>query len=418
MQMSGVWPAAVLLLAASGFEPAPTFQAAKILSPARVKGAHHTVHEEVAVDGFYQQFHIASYFGTMDADGRTVLRTRLDEVDALARLAEVSRTEAFARAAGGAVLDVGRGVVSAVKDPVDTVKGIGGGLKRFGVNLGRKAKRAADKVTKDDNRPEGAPKATREKALDAAGGAANSVFGINGAAREWARKLGVDPYTTNPVLHDALVDIGRIDAAAGIVVKITVPIPVVVSTTASVGDLVWAADPEAVRKENEKRAGELGVAKDAASRYFLNGNYTLTSQTRLVAALHAVRAPGCAQYLDAASEAGDEREALFFVESAEMLAGLHETEPVSAILEDSRAIVARTGTRAVALLPFDLVHWNERLKTSALDIGSRARRELRAPALAVRLSGKATPAARAGLATAGWTVTEDATAGLRVPPAE
>jgi hypothetical protein len=418
MRMSGVGSAAVLLVAASGFEPAPTFQASSILSPALVKGPHHTVHAEVAVDGFYQQFRIASDFGTVYAEGRTVLRTRLDEVDALARLSEVSKTEAFARAAGGAVLDVGRGVVSAVRDPVDTVKGIGGGLKRFGVNLGRQARRAADKVTKDDKKPEGAPKDTREKALDAAGGAANSVFGINGAAREWAKKLGVDPYTTNPVLHDALVDIGRIDAAAGIVVKITVPIPVVVSTTATVGDLVWAADPEAVRKENEKRAGELGVAKDAASRYFLNGNYTLTSQTRLVAALHAVKAPGCAQYLEAASEAGDEREALFFVESAEMLAGLHEAEPVSAILEDSRAIVARTGTRAVALLPFDLLHWNERLKTSAHDIGARARRELRATALAVRLSGKATPAARAGLATAGWTVTEDATGGLRVPPAE
>jgi hypothetical protein len=46
-------------------------------------------------------------------------------VAALARLNEVSKSEVFMKAAA-------------------TVKGAGAGVKRFGVNLGRKAKRAAD----------------------------------------------------------------------------------------------------------------------------------------------------------------------------------------------------------------------------------------------------------------------------------
>jgi hypothetical protein len=405
-----------LVAAAPAFEPAPTLRASAILPRTLVQGRHHTVREEVPVVDYYEHFAVASDFGAMHAEGRTLLRTRLVEVDALARLSEVSKTEAFARAAGGAVIEVGKGVVSAVQDPVDTVKGIGGGLKRLGVNLGRKARRAASNVTADDKRPEGDARNTKDKALGAAGGAANAVFGINGAAREWARRLGVDPYTTNPVLHEALVDIGRIEAAAGIAVKLMAPIPAVVSSTARVGDLVWSADPEALRKENERRAGELGVSPEVASRYFANGNYTLTNQTRLLAALHAVKARGCADYLDAAAEAATEREALFFVESAEMLAGLHEAEPVSAILEDSRAMVAKTGARAVALLPFDRAHWTADLKASAEEIGGRARRELGARTLAVRLSGKATPAARSGFAAAGWTVKEGAVAGLRVPP--
>ena len=49
--------------------------------------------------------------GVSEAEDRTVLRTRVEEMDALARLSEVSKTEAFARAAGGAVLDVGKAVV-------------------------------------------------------------------------------------------------------------------------------------------------------------------------------------------------------------------------------------------------------------------------------------------------------------------
>jgi len=420
MLISSRCSATLILLSAIGadYEPPPRFQAGEILPAELVKGPHHVVLDEVEAQDFYQEFHVTSDFGRIDAEGRAVLRTRVEEVDALARLSEVSKTEAFARAAGGAVLDIGKGVVSAVKDPVDTVKGIGGGLKRFGVNLGRKVGRAADRVRKDDKRPEGEEKSRERKALDAAGGAANSVFGINRAAREWARKLRVDPYTTNPVLHDALVSIGRIDAAAGIAVKIFVPLPTLVTTTATVGDLVWAADPEALRKQNEARVAGLGVAKEVASRYFVNGNYTLTSQTRLIAALDAVKAKGSADYLDAASEADDEREALFFVESAEMLAGLHETQPVTAILRDSRTVVAKTRRQAVALLPFDWLRWTPSLESSAVEIAGRARKELGARTLVMRLAGRATPAARAGLLAAGWTLQEEVTAGLVVRPAD
>jgi hypothetical protein len=81
-------------------------------------------------------------------------------------------------------------------------------------------------------------------------------------------------------------------------------------------------------------------------------------------------------------------------------------------------MVAKTGAQAVALLPFDWVRWTETLKGSAADIGGRARRELGVTALGVRLSGRATPAARAGLAAAGWTVKEGVVAGLVVPPAD
>jgi len=162
----------------------------------------------------------------------------------------------------------------------------------------------------------------------------------------------------------------------------------------------------------------LGGSKEVASRYLVNGNYTLTSQTRFIGALHAVRAAGGADYVDAASEAEDEREALFFVESAEMLAGLHRREPVSAVLTDSRAMIAKTGGRAVALLPLDWVRWTAELEKAAAEIASRAKRELGARGLEARISGSASPAARTGLRAAGWTVKEGVVTGLLVAPAD
>jgi hypothetical protein len=414
---SALFGSLALLAGAAHFEPPATFQASKILSAAFVKGPHHTVAETVTAEGDYQQFHLTSDYGDLDAEGRTVLRTRVGEIDALARLDEVSKTDVFVKSAGGAVLNIGKSFVAAVKDPEGTVKGIGSGLKRFGVNLGRKGKRAVQSVTADKRDDD--EKSTAAKAGDAAGGAALSILGVNGASRRWAQKLGVDPYTTNRVLHEALVSIGKIDAAGSIAVRIAVPIPMIVSTTSTVGGLVWGKDPEEVRKINEQRLAELGVSKDGAGRFFKNPAFTLTSQTRFIAALFAVKGKGSADYVDAAAESEDDRDALFFVESAEMLTGLNQTRPVSAILEDSRALVAKTGGgRAVALFPFDYVRWTERLDQSSREIASRARHELGATSLEAHVSGTATRAANAGLTAAGFKVRTGVSVGLLVQPAD
>jgi hypothetical protein len=411
--------ASATLLTGADFEPPTTFQASRILPANLVKGPHHTVAETVTAEGYYQVFQITSPYGDMEAEGRTVLRTRIGEVDALARLDEVSRTAVFVKAAGGAMLDVGKGFVAAVKDPEATAKGIGGGIKRFGINLGRQGRRAVQSATADRKVTDEEDESAAAKAGNAAGGAALSVLGVNRAARRWAEKLKVDPYTSNRILHDALVSIGKIDAAGGIAVKIVVPIPMIVSTPATVGGLVWGKDPEEVRKVNEQRLADLGVSKDDASRFFRNQDFTLTNQTRFVAALHAVKAKGSVDYVGAAAESENERDALFFVESAELLAGLHKTRPVSAILEDSRALVAKTrGGRAVALLPFDSLRWTERLAQSASELATRARKELGARSLEARLSGSASAAARKGLGAAGWTLRERFTEGLLTAPAD
>jgi hypothetical protein len=213
--------------------------------------------------------------------------------------------------------------------------------------------------------------------------------------------------------------VGKIDSAGSIAAKVVVPIPMVVSTTATVGGLVWGKDPQEVQKINETRLAELGVAKDAAARFLKSPNFTLTNLTRFLGALHSVKAKGCADYVAAAAESKDEREALFFVESAEMLAGLHKTQPVSAILEDSRAMVAKTGGgRAVAILPFDYIRWTEPLAKAAIEIAARARKELGATALEINVMGTASASAKAGFEGGGWKLKEGPTAGLLFLPAE
>jgi len=404
MMPKPMWLAGLLALASAAIvgqaadEAAPSFTASALLAGDVRKGPHHTVKEPVRTEGFFHEFEIASDYGELSAVGLTQLATRLNEVRALAALQEVSKSEVFLKSAGGAVLNVGKSTAKIVTDPVDTAKGVGGGVKRLGVNLGRMSKRA---VGSAGNESEAA--APKESAAE---GTANAALGVSGSMRRWAQKVGADPYTTNPVLFEALKDIGRIDSAGSIAAKVVVPIPAVVTTSASVGGLVWGKDPEEVRKINEGRLKALGVSQGAAQRFFQNRGYTLTAQTRFIAALDAVKAKGLAAYVDAAAKADGERSALFFVESAEMLQRAHAAQPATAVLDDSQVVVARQGTRALMLLPLDYVRLTAQSREVLAEINSRVKGELGATRLEVWLSGQASQRMRAEIARLGWTLQE------------
>jgi hypothetical protein len=373
-------------------EAAPSVRAVSILAAAQRSGPHFSVDDRVTVAGYFYEFHLTSDYGPFTAVGRSELATRIDEIRAIAALQDVSKSEVFLASAGGAVVDIGKGAASAVTDPVATAKGVGAGIKRFGVNLGRASKRAVEK--------EGGA----ETGESGAGTAANTVLGVSSAMREWARKVKADPYTTNLVLRNALQSVAKVDAAGSIVTKVVVPIPAVVGATAAVGDLVWSKDPEALRKLNEERVRALGTPEKTASAFFRSGWYTLTLQTRIIAALDAVRKPGCADYIASASAADTEREALFFVESAEMLQRHHAKTPVDKLLGDSRAIVAAADGNAVLLAPLDFIRSTSTVRNALAEIASRARRELGASSLVLHVSGTLSDRARQDAKSAGWTV--------------
>ncbi|HYN05362.1 MAG TPA: hypothetical protein VE359_23145, partial [Vicinamibacteria bacterium] len=382
--------ASAALAVAAAFEAPRTFKAAELLKPAQVKGPHHSVAPTVKTDGYLHLFDITTDWGALEAEGKGMLLMRLHEVGALAELDKVSKSAVFVKAAGTSVLNVGKGVASVVQDPGATARGMGEGVKRFGTNLGRKARRTADKavdsVTSDEKDESG--KSTTDKAAETGVSVANSVLGVNAAARRWAQKVGVDPYTSNPILKKALVDLGRIDSAGGMAARIVVPIPPIVSGTATAGNLVWAKDPEALLKENEQKLRDLGVGADVVKQLYLSRGFTLTLHTALAGSLHGVNVPGVADYVATAAESGAEREGMFFAESAGMLARFHKSAPVAAVLADSRALVAKTKDgRAVVLLPVDWVRWTEAFDKALTEVEKRAKAEMGATKLEMHMTG-------------------------------
>jgi hypothetical protein len=223
--------------------------------------------------------------------------------------------------------------------------------------------------------------------------------------RRWARKVGVDPYTTNAVLRKALEDVARVDAAGSIATRVAVPVPKVMGMTSTVGELVWGQDPEELRKTNEQGLREMAVPDPVSKALFGNQWFTLTYQTRLIAALRVVDVSGVADYVRTATDATSEREALFFVESAEMLQQTHAREAVAGILTDSRALVAGGADgRARALLPLDWVSWTAATRTALKELTARVRQELRATRLEIAITGRASERALREFAKLGWNV--------------
>lgn len=382
-------------------EPPPHISATALLTPAVAQGPHYRVAEDVRTEGYFHEFTVSSDFGSFEAIGRTQLSVRIHEIAALAALQDVSKTEVFLAAAGQSVVKIGQSTAAVVSDPAGSVKGLGTGIKRFGVNLGRRTERAV--ASTGDSGAPGDDETTKKD--NAGGNAVKSVLGVNAAMRRWAQKVGVDPYTTNTVLQQALADIAKVDAAGSIATKVVLPIPAVVGMTSTIGGLVWSKDPEALRKSNEEGLRVLKVPDVVAKALFANGWFTLTYQTRFIAALRSVNVRGVADYVRTAAEAKSEREALFFVESAEMLQQWHAREPVTAVLTDSRALVAKgPGGRARALLPLDWVSRTTATHAALSEIGARARQELGVTQLEIILTGRASDRAVGEFAELGWTV--------------
>jgi hypothetical protein len=378
-----------------------------------LKGPHYQVAEEVRTDDYFHQFLIRSDYGEFPADGTDMLFIRLREVRALAALVDVSRTEVFLTSAGGSVLHVGENALGAVQDPVGTVQGVGAGVKRFAINVGRKASRAAESAKETATSEE----STAGSAASAAGDGAAEALGVNAASRRWAQKLGVDPYSSNAALRKALSEIGRIDSAGSIAVKVAVPIPAPVGMASSVSDLVWSTGPEELLKQNEKQLAEMGVSKASSARFFKNKSFSPTLATTFVTSLHSVPAKGLTEYVETAAGAQAERDARFYAESAVMLQRFHAESPVDAVLADSKVIVARTrGGRTIALLPIDWMPWTPESAKAVADIGARAKKDLGATSLELQLTGRLSAEARRQIDALGWKATERVPA--VVPPPE
>jgi hypothetical protein len=86
-----------------GYEKEPVFKASDLVPPELLKGPHFTVDSRVPVKGFLERFTIRSPYATFEAHGRHMLAIRVNEMEAIGKLEDLSKTKEFAQAAGRAI---------------------------------------------------------------------------------------------------------------------------------------------------------------------------------------------------------------------------------------------------------------------------------------------------------------------------
>ncbi len=375
-------------ICAQDFEQPPDAPVTQVLGSAAT-GANYAVADPVYSDGLMHNFTLQTGYGTFQISGDAMMRERLREMGALAKLESMSKSDVFLKSLGQtaqAPITFGKNLVN---DPDATMKRAASGVSRMFDRVGTGIK----------NR-----KASRDSTV-------GSVLGVDAARRQIAVQLGVDPYTDFAPLAQALNDIATASAMGGLSMKaLTMAIPGGIGVAVGSGATVESITSALAEKTSAEivdmvsaRLAALGVPADVAARLIQNRVYSPADLLVMAEALTTLNARGAEIFVSRAADAATRDEAVFQRVRARVLAeqgqalGIRSFEDVGGFPLNRLA-----DGRILALFPFDEVAWTASIGTTFEQVVAALPPGTGAPLLVV--TGHLTDLAQSRIAAAGWTV--------------
>ncbi len=379
-----------------GYETPPTQRADQVLPPELIQGPHHRVAEPVPTDGFMRIYSVESEFGSFEARGDAMLRTRVAEIFALAKLAELSASKEFGSALARTLQSPFVATWNLVTSPVKSISGLPRGASealRRSAALSR-----SERSELEDN-------------------ALGEFFGFERRKREIAHRLDVDPYSSNPVLQAELNRFAWVSYVGGFGAML-VPFandgrPVQERNafrTEREDEILLDYAPEDLRRLNRIELAVMGIPDTERARFILHPWYSPRQQSLLVAHLAALDlVENRTAFIQAAAQASSEVDALLYVRTAEMLRVYQERAgDLERLASFGDTVIGVTSERGlVAPLALDYAVWTRpahafanNLKRSRLSDGSEiAKRE-------ILVTGSFSPKARTKIRNRGIEVSE------------
>ncbi len=373
-------------------------KASEIFQADWISGPYHRVKDAVVSHGYMYRYTVDSDFGVFEVTGNGSLRKLLREIPAIATLRKVSETEAFAKSLGKEVLKplkLGEGLIT---NPVDTVTGIPKGVGQLFSNAYTSA--TGKRNSAEDSQAE-------------------QLLALSSYKRQYAYKLGVDVYSSNPVLQKELNRVGWASVAANLSFSAAMmPLGVagmVVSYSRlgqQINEIVKDEPPAKLRQRNEKGLLEMGISKDATKRFLDHQNFTPRQDTVIVTSLSALKgAKGREDFIRFILAVNDEESANFVMNIAETMKGYHETvSPIQEIRVVSGLVFARAQNASV-LIPFPVDHffWTEQADEfvrNSVRTQKSSGKPWPAGGVDLWVTGTASPLAKKNLGDLGIRVTE------------
>ena len=385
--------------AEAAFEELPELKASEILKPELLEGPHYVVRDPVPTASGMNQFTIDSDFGVFEADGNEMLLQRLKEIDAIAKLRDVSRTDEFKKSLVAAAKSPLNSAKNIARDPAQAISNVPKGIMKF---LGR-AKETVKNVGKGGGEDEGE------------GSRMKDAIGYSDKKRKIALQMGIDPYSTNTVLQKELDDVAWASWAGGFTFSVaSAPIsgPIggaltVTNLNSTVEELLREKSPSELEQINRSTFRAMGASASDTERILHGGAFTPTQSTTFAVNLKSLKgvANRGAFVKVAAQKSTTEADALFCVHTAALMNQIHEKTPIAriAMLHDFPICVAKDGTIVVAL-QWDYAAWTSGAAAFTNDVQQLATQSGKNTNVLIALSGQVSPRLRQELETRGFTV--------------
>ena len=380
--------------------------ASDLLPATALSGNGFSVQPQVPTNGAMGQYTIigdASVFhsdaGTYYVESLDLLKIRLNEIPAIAQLDNISETGVFAKEFASSAARPVAAAENMVMHPMDTVTGLPSGVGEFfdRVSLG------AGEVYSAATTSPGSGKAAAET-----GRATMTALGYDQVRRDLARKLKVDPYSSDPILTKRLNKVAWVMFSARLTVDaamMAVPASMIISGVEFTDDLVYQTPKADLILLVQNRLRKLGLSQQEIAAFTSNTAIPLSLQVSAVKNLEAFgNIPGQRAAAVALANVMTEYQARFLVTSLRMLNEWgQQRSPITRIRVEGVLIASDQSGKAIVPAPIDYLSWTQRIAGFATDPGLLAlnHRVLWIPA-------QMTPLSQQQLAANGWEVHEGA----------
>jgi hypothetical protein len=398
-------------IAGAQFEQPPTVSASDLIPANLLSGPGYCIGSLVPTNGAMGQYNIAlnsTVFpddaGTYQVESLDLLRIRLSEIPAMRQLQDMSKSELFVKSLGTAAERPVSDAVQMVSHPMDTLTGLPSGV---GELLGRVDLGANEIWSTATNSSEGGGERT-EQVGEETGSVTLTALGYDKDRRDLARRLHVDPYTTNPILKRQLNQAAWVIFSARIAVEaamtVAVPGSTIISGVEMTDSLVYETPKGDLILMVENKLKSFGIQPSVVAEFSHNPAIPLSLQVKAVKDLEALgNIPGRVQVVQELAGMVTEYQARFVVSSLKMLIEFsQQQEPITALAVAGPILARAQDGSTVMAAPVDYLSWTERiagLATSPIFSGS--------PSRVLWITGQVTPMARQELATKGWKVESD-----------
>jgi hypothetical protein len=367
----------------AGYESPPTFSPGRILPPDLLRSPYHSIVGTVPVENFLDRYQMQTKWGTFTVLGTELLRMRVREAAATAKLEEINGAETLVTSAGRTALKplgTAKDLVTAPGKTIgETFRGVGGWFNRVDASMG----------ATDPNRE----------------GTVASLAGGSKARRKLAFDAGVDPYTTFEPLNDQLTRVASASAIGESGVNIGLAF-----VTGGAGLAISVGGSTSTLREvlRDKTAAELeqlgrtqlvamGVAPGTIDAFYASPWLTPTDKAVIVAAMMQLgNVSGREIFIARTALAKSYSEGFAYRRKAELTAAYHKrVAPVRAFVAVGGTPLMQTARGTVAIVPMDYVYWTPQVEGLLSSAGPRGE---------LWITGSASALATQNAASRGWTI--------------